>query len=678
MLIRHKTGWNTHETCRFEEGWEFEWGPVNAGDPGDTLVGYAGGLWTPFGPTDESGMTMTVVPEEDLSKNLWFREVLQEGYIPFTHEFRDEEHPRGDPFSAEVYCHIDVLNFDNYDRIDGPEVGETYYCVAWNHMVEEGGKLTIHKNSNYHDAEFTFLVSQGESLVEEVSFETYEGEGWSDPIMLDPGVYRVEEIVPEGWVLTDSYCEYGGESDGIIIENGHEITIESGSMIDCYFYNGHDHHDGSSLTIHKFSEYGDGEFDFTISGFEYFEEITLETEEGEAWSDPIHLDPGTYSVLELVPEGWILDNVYCEYDNQALGNELTNGYEIIVGDEDSVSCYFYNEYDTSCPDGYVYDEEAGQCVPRNGETYADLEVTKSVDDDTPDVGQQITYIITLTNNGPDVTGNIMVEDLLPSGLQLISYDVYSGTYSSTTGKWTVLSLGVSASTTLTMIAEVESGYEGQSLENVVEITASDATDTDSGNNSASKIVTVNSPESHTPQCSDGIDNDDDGNTDYGFDPGCTSPDDDDETDDTNGGGGGGPGGGGITTLTGGTGGGGNGQVLGAATEAPQQCTFLLTQYLRNGYNNDSSQVSLLQDFLNRHMGENLEVNGIFGDETEDAVERFQWKYRFDVLAPWDIKRPTGIVYLTTRRWINMIECSQVEAPLPPLVEWSQNQTIAVR
>jgi hypothetical protein len=31
-----------------------------------------------------------------------------------------------------MYCHTDVLNYDNYDFIDHPTTGNTYYCVAWN------------------------------------------------------------------------------------------------------------------------------------------------------------------------------------------------------------------------------------------------------------------------------------------------------------------------------------------------------------------------------------------------------------------------------------------------------------------------------------------------------------------------------------------------------------------
>jgi len=37
-----------------------------------------------------------------------------------------------DDITAEMYCHKDVLNYDNYDYITRPKYGQTYYCIAFN------------------------------------------------------------------------------------------------------------------------------------------------------------------------------------------------------------------------------------------------------------------------------------------------------------------------------------------------------------------------------------------------------------------------------------------------------------------------------------------------------------------------------------------------------------------
>lgn len=126
----------THRSCRFVEGWNFQWGPQGAYDPGDILTGPANAPWQTMSSTDANGMTTVSLTSEDIdgSNYLWFREELEEGYIPFS--FGQNGDTNVDPVSAEMYCHVDVLNYDNYDRIDGVELGETYNCVAFNVPTE--------------------------------------------------------------------------------------------------------------------------------------------------------------------------------------------------------------------------------------------------------------------------------------------------------------------------------------------------------------------------------------------------------------------------------------------------------------------------------------------------------------------------------------------------------------
>ena len=46
---------------------------------------------------------------------------------------------------------------------------------------------------------------------------------------------------------------------------------------------------------------------------------------------------------------------------------------------------------------------------------ADLALAKTVSNPTPNVGDTITYTVTLTNNGPDAATSVQVTDLLPAG-----------------------------------------------------------------------------------------------------------------------------------------------------------------------------------------------------------------------------------------------------------------------
>lgn len=106
---------------------------------------------------------------------------------------------------------------------------------------------------------------------------------------------------------------------------------------------------------------------------------------------------------------------------------------------------------------------------------ADLELVKTVDTTTPAVGQNITYTLTLTNQGPDTAGGITVNDPLPSGLTYVS-DNSGGTYDPATGNWTVNFLGSGQNRQLQITARVNPTGD---YANTAQITASDVPDIDS-------------------------------------------------------------------------------------------------------------------------------------------------------------------------------------------------------
>ena len=52
---------------------------------------------------------------------------------------------------------------------------------------------------------------------------------------------------------------------------------------------------------------------------------------------------------------------------------------------------------------------------------------------TPNVGDQITFTVTLTNQRPDAATGVQVTDLLPAGLTFVSADPSQGTYDTPPG-----------------------------------------------------------------------------------------------------------------------------------------------------------------------------------------------------------------------------------------------------
>ncbi len=117
---------------------------------------------------------------------------------------------------------------------------------------------------------------------------------------------------------------------------------------------------------------------------------------------------------------------------------------------------------------------------------ADLALTKTVSDPTPNVGDTITFIVTLTNLGPNSATNVQVTDLLPVGLNLVSNIPSQGTYDSATGLWTVGTVDTSIAPTLTLTATVAGPG---TLTNTATILGADQFDPDSGNNQAAAAET---------------------------------------------------------------------------------------------------------------------------------------------------------------------------------------------
>jgi hypothetical protein len=134
------TNWlalNPNSSCSLVTDWEFEWGPKTASNPGNAYTGIAGGDWNVF-----SNSTMVPLSAIGNNNSFWVREVMPEGYIPFSKggPYGSDKH-----YTAELNCHIDGVNYDNLDRVDGPIADEDYYCVAWNVPVEKFSDVTMCK-----------------------------------------------------------------------------------------------------------------------------------------------------------------------------------------------------------------------------------------------------------------------------------------------------------------------------------------------------------------------------------------------------------------------------------------------------------------------------------------------------------------------------------------------------
>jgi uncharacterized repeat protein (TIGR01451 family) len=117
---------------------------------------------------------------------------------------------------------------------------------------------------------------------------------------------------------------------------------------------------------------------------------------------------------------------------------------------------------------------------------SDLEITKTVGNPAPNVGDTITFTVTLSNNGPDAATNVQVTDLLPAGLTFVSATPSQGAYNSATGVWTAGTVTTSTPHTLQVAATVVSP---SALANTASISHADQFDPNTANNTASATET---------------------------------------------------------------------------------------------------------------------------------------------------------------------------------------------
>ncbi len=114
----------------------------------------------------------------------------------------------------------------------------------------------------------------------------------------------------------------------------------------------------------------------------------------------------------------------------------------------------------------------------------DLQMTKTVDNATQDVGESVIFTVSLLNNGPDLATNVVANDLLPSGYTLVSSTVSHGTYVSGTGVWTVGSLANAETATLTLRTTINSTGV---YTNTASVTSVDQTDSNGANDSDNAV-----------------------------------------------------------------------------------------------------------------------------------------------------------------------------------------------
>ena len=126
---------------------------------------------------------------------------------------------------------------------------------------------------------------------------------------------------------------------------------------------------------------------------------------------------------------------------------------------------------------------------------ADLITAKTLrsGDATPDVGDTVTFLITVANTGPSTATNVSLTDFLPIGLTptVNNGAASQGLYNPATGVWIIGTLNDGDSVTLTLEGTVDEGQGSTTITNVATAATGDQDDPSTDGDDLTESVAVN-------------------------------------------------------------------------------------------------------------------------------------------------------------------------------------------
>ncbi|MFY0604946.1 MAG: DUF11 domain-containing protein, partial [Flavobacteriaceae bacterium] len=173
--------------------------------------------------------------------------------------------------------------------------------------------------------------------------------------------------------------------------------------------------------------------------------------------------PVGYESIASIDNGGILTGNIINWTSLSImsGSSITLTYTAIVAEPDSVTDQYKNIAQVVASDQMDIDSSVNNDNGSQSEDdedsitllpeIADLSLSKITTTPNPNVGDEITFTITVTNNGPSNATNIDLEDVLPIGYSYVPGTASSGgTYNSTNATllWSGINLSVSGSITL--------------------------------------------------------------------------------------------------------------------------------------------------------------------------------------------------------------------------------------
>ncbi|MBK9510179.1 MAG: DUF11 domain-containing protein [Cytophagaceae bacterium] len=168
------------------------------------------------------------------------------------------------------------------------------------------------------------------------------------------------------------------------------------------------------------------------------------------------------------------------------GDSVTVTYQIVVAEPDP-GINFTNiaqitgldQFDPNSTPGNNNPAEDDQSQVTLSPTEANISLVKTVSNIRPNVGDVITFILTLTNAGPDTATGIDVEDIMPNGYSNITNISHGGTRAANILHWNNLTIPNAGTLVLTYQATVLPIIAGRNYNNIAQLIGLDQHDPDS-------------------------------------------------------------------------------------------------------------------------------------------------------------------------------------------------------
>jgi len=203
--------------------------------------------------------------------------------------------------------------------------GEVVTCVFTNVLQ---GAIVVAKEAIGGDDEFGFTAS----FADPFSITTTGGAG----SMSFPGISASDEVAETTYSVDETGLPGGWDFDGATCDDGSDpaaIDVDPGETVTCTFTNTK----WSSITVLKQAFGPDDSFCFDITPplAEPFEDC-IDTVDGHGSTGGTHLDLGTWSIEEVLPEQttWMLASAHCDNGDDPSAIDLQAG--------DDVTCTFTN------------------------------------------------------------------------------------------------------------------------------------------------------------------------------------------------------------------------------------------------------------------------------------------------------------------------------------------------